>query len=87
MACPLAWLPAVAFAEVPSGILPALEDREDHRAAVVEFAVEAGPPPAVQEPCIAANVMRQISRQAFRFEGVAAQLQERWSLVPELPPS
>ena len=87
VACPVAWLPAVVFAEVPSGISLALEDREDHRAAMVEFAVEAGPPLAVQVPCTAADFMRHINRQALRMEGVAAQLQEKWSMVPELPPS
>ncbi len=71
----------------PSRILLALEDREDHRAAVVEFAVEAGLPQAVEEPCAAADFMRQINRQALRLEWVAAHLQRLWNQVPELTPS
>ncbi len=51
----------------------------------MEFAVEAGPPRAMKEPCTAADFMKQISRRVFRMEGVAAQLQELWSQAPELP--
>ena len=60
--CPRSWLPAVVVAEVPSQISLALEDREDHRAAVVELLVESGPPPADKVPCAAADFMRRVNR-------------------------
>ena len=83
--CPVTWLTAVVRAEVPKEICLALEDRLDHRMALVEFAVEAVRPPAARAPCTPADFMRHINRQALRLPEVAAQLQAKWSSVPDLP--
>ena len=65
MGCPRAWLPAVVYAEIPPELSLALEDREDHRAAVVEFRVEVGLPQALQAPSNAVTLMRLLNRQAL----------------------
>ena len=51
--CPITWLTAVVRAEVPEEICLAVEDRLDHRMALVEFAVEAVRPPAARPQTVA----------------------------------
>ena len=86
MLCPCDWLGAVLRAEVPDSVSLAIEDRVDHRLALVDFEVELKPQGRAPPPHTAADFMRHINRQALRLPEVAEELQRMWVEVPPLPP-
>jgi hypothetical protein len=72
---PVAWLPAVVKAWVSEDVCLAIEDRMDHRMAVIELSVGVGPQPAPQAQWASGDFMRHINRRALNLPASAEALQ------------